>query len=63
MICNEFSLSYGITQVVQACAYALGVPVDIIRVKPTTTLTAPNNGMSGAGVTSETCVYVSILAP
>uniref|UniRef100_A0A0A9YL90 Indole-3-acetaldehyde oxidase n=1 Tax=Lygus hesperus TaxID=30085 RepID=A0A0A9YL90_LYGHE len=45
------------TKVVQACAYALGVPVDMIQVKPTTTLTSPNNGMSGASVTSETCVY------
>ncbi|BET01357.1 Xanthine dehydrogenase [Nesidiocoris tenuis] len=45
------------TKVVQACAYALGISVDLIKVKPTSNLTSPNNGMSGASVTSETCVY------
>ncbi|XP_014251130.1 indole-3-acetaldehyde oxidase-like [Cimex lectularius] len=45
------------TKVAQVCAYALGIPLDMVKVKPTNCLTAPNDGMSGASITSDTCCH------
>ncbi|XP_061428611.1 LOW QUALITY PROTEIN: xanthine dehydrogenase-like [Lethenteron reissneri] len=41
------------TKVAQVCAFELGVPVDIVSVKPTTTLCSPNAQATGGSVSSE----------
>ncbi|XP_072438458.1 xanthine dehydrogenase-like [Chiloscyllium punctatum] len=41
------------TKVAQVCAYVLGIPVDLISVKATTTTTSPNSGTTGRSITSE----------
>ncbi|XP_041042508.1 xanthine dehydrogenase-like isoform X2 [Carcharodon carcharias] len=41
------------TKVAQVCAYALGIPVDFISIKPTTTINSPNSGATGGSITSE----------
>ncbi|XP_078070968.1 uncharacterized protein LOC144495034 isoform X2 [Mustelus asterias] len=41
------------TKVAQVCAYALGIPVDLISIKPTTTVNSPNSGATGGSITSE----------
>ncbi|XP_008214986.2 indole-3-acetaldehyde oxidase [Nasonia vitripennis] len=43
------------TKVAQVAAYTLGIDMDMIRVKPTNNLTAPNDGASGASITSDCC--------
>ncbi|XP_035827747.1 xanthine dehydrogenase [Aplysia californica] len=41
------------TKVVQVCALKLGVPVEKIRVSPSSTVSSPNGWFTGASVTSE----------
>ncbi|XP_043564200.1 xanthine dehydrogenase-like isoform X1 [Chiloscyllium plagiosum] len=41
------------TKVAQVCAYALGIPVNSISIKPTTTISSPNSGPTGGSMTSE----------
>ncbi|XP_048451057.1 xanthine dehydrogenase-like [Rhincodon typus] len=41
------------TKVAQVCAYVLGIPVDLIAIKPTTTISSPNSGTTGRSITSE----------
>jgi hypothetical protein len=46
--------------VAQAVAYTLGISLDLVSVKPSNNLTAPNNANTGGSATSELCTYVCI---
>lgn len=46
-------------QVVQVVAKTLGVPLDLVKVKPSNVLTGPNNFMTAGSVTSELNCLVS----
>lgn len=46
------------TKVAQVVAYALGIPLEFVRVKPTDNVSAANAFVSGATVTSESVCYV-----
>ncbi|XP_061182872.1 xanthine dehydrogenase-like [Saccostrea echinata] len=43
------------TKVIQVCATTLGIPMDIIRVKPTDSLSTANSVTTGGSITSELC--------
>ncbi|XP_022343245.2 uncharacterized protein LOC111136587 [Crassostrea virginica] len=43
------------TKVIQVCAYTLGIPIDLVRVKPTDSLTTANSATTGGSITSELC--------
>ena len=47
-----------VPQVAQVAAKTLGVPLDLIKVKPTNTLIGPNDITTGGSVTSELCCLV-----
>lgn len=42
------------------CAYALGIPLEKVSVKPSNNLVAANAMFTGASVTSEGITYVSL---
>lgn len=46
-------------QVAQVCASSLGLPLDAVVVKPTNTLTCPNDGLTGGSFTTDSVCYVS----
>jgi xanthine dehydrogenase molybdopterin-binding subunit B len=48
-------------QAAQVCAYELGIPVDVIKVKATNTLTAAGSCFTGSSVTSELVAKVCLL--
>lgn len=48
------------TKVIQTVAYVLGIPIDIISIKPTNTLTAPNAIVTGGSIGSEISCFVSL---
>ncbi|XP_069792527.1 xanthine dehydrogenase/oxidase-like isoform X2 [Narcine bancroftii] len=41
------------TKVAQVCAYMLGISVDYVSIKPTTTNSSPNSGATGGSIASE----------
>ncbi|XP_078252682.1 xanthine dehydrogenase/oxidase-like [Rhinoraja longicauda] len=41
------------TKVAQVCAYKLGIPIESVLIKPTTTDSSPNSAASGGSITSE----------
>ncbi|XP_071116536.1 uncharacterized protein [Haliotis cracherodii] len=41
------------TKMMQVCAFELGIPMDTIKVKPTTTMADSNSNMTGGSITSE----------
>jgi hypothetical protein len=41
-------------------AYTLNIPLELVSVKPSNNLTAPNGMVTGASVTSDACAYVRI---
>ncbi|XP_072923323.1 xanthine dehydrogenase/oxidase-like isoform X2 [Hemitrygon akajei] len=41
------------TKVAQVCAYMLGISVDYVSIKPTTTNSSPNSGATGGSISSE----------
>ncbi|KAK7111653.1 xanthine dehydrogenase-like [Littorina saxatilis] len=45
------------TKVAQATAHALGVPLDMVKVRPLQSLVANNSMFTGGSTTSEQCVY------
>ncbi|XP_075216126.1 xanthine dehydrogenase-like [Lycorma delicatula] len=45
------------TKAAQVCAYVLGIPLEHVKVKPTTTVVSPNNVMTGGSITSESVCY------
>nr|KAI8764756.1 xanthine dehydrogenase-like [Biomphalaria glabrata] len=50
------------TKVIQGVAYILGVPIDLIKVRPNQNIVTPNNNVSGASVSSEMAMQASIEA-
>ncbi|XP_052896949.1 xanthine dehydrogenase/oxidase-like [Anopheles moucheti] len=50
------------TKAAQVAAFTLGIPLEKISVKPTTSMTSPNNGMTGGSMTSEAVCYAVIKA-
>lgn len=57
---GSIEMSQGLnTKVAQTAAHILGVPLDKISVKPSNTLTSPNNICTGGSVGSETSCFVS----
>lgn len=49
------------TKVAQVCAYKLNIPLSKIQVKPSNSLSNPNNPCTGGSVTSETVCLVSFV--
>lgn len=49
------------TKVAQVAAFALGVPLDSISVKPMDNVSSANAALTGSSVTSEMACYVSII--
>lgn len=49
-------------KVTQVCAHMLKIPMEMISIKPSNTLTSPNNMMSGGSITSEACCYATMEA-
>ncbi|XP_023954191.2 xanthine dehydrogenase-like [Bicyclus anynana] len=47
------------TKVAQVCAYVLGVPLDKIRIKPSTSLISPNAMVTGASIGSECVAFAT----
>lgn len=43
------------TKVIQVCASTLGIPMDVIKVKPTDSLSTANSITTGGSITSELC--------
>ncbi|XP_049838711.1 xanthine dehydrogenase-like [Schistocerca gregaria] len=50
------------TKVAQVCAYALGVPLELVSIKPSNVLTSPNNMVTGGSIASESCAYATLRA-
>jgi xanthine dehydrogenase molybdopterin-binding subunit B len=50
------------TKVAQAIAMSFNIPLSLIRVKDTSTLTVPGASATGGSVGSETCVQSALLA-
>ncbi|GLV36468.1 Aldehyde oxidase 3 [Carabus blaptoides fortunei] len=50
------------TKVAQVCAHTLHIPLDMISIKATNTLTTPNNTATGGSITSEAVCYGTIKA-
>lgn len=48
------------TKVAQVCAYTLGIPLELVSVKPSNTLTAPNGMVTGGSITSESCAFATM---
>ncbi|XP_039304286.1 xanthine dehydrogenase 1 isoform X2 [Solenopsis invicta] len=48
------------TKVAQVAAYALGIDLNLVNVKPTNNIVTPNNAVTGGSVTSESCAYATI---
>ncbi|XP_076115153.1 xanthine dehydrogenase-like isoform X1 [Mytilus galloprovincialis] len=48
------------TKVAQVCAYELGVPMDLIKIKANTTLANANDVTTGGSITSELCCLAVI---
>lgn len=48
------------TKVAQVCAYELGVPVDLIKIKANNTLSNANDVVTGGSITSELCCLAVI---
>ncbi|XP_039757385.1 xanthine dehydrogenase-like [Pararge aegeria] len=47
------------TKVAQVCAFVLGVPLDKIRIKPSTSLISPNAMVTGASIGSECVAFAT----
>ena len=45
-------------QVGQVCAYELGIPITMVTVRGTDTVTEVNNATTGGSITSEGCCQV-----
>lgn len=47
-------------QVAQVCAYELGIPMDMVKVKATDSLISANSATTGGSITTENCCEVII---
>lgn len=50
------------TKVAQVCAHILGIPLEMVAVKPSNNLVCPNADTTGGSQTSEVCSYATIKA-
>lgn len=50
------------TKVAQVCAYSLGIPLDKVSVKPSTSFTSPNNMVTGGSIGSECVAFATVKA-
>lgn len=50
------------TKVAQVCAHILGIPLEMVAVKPSNNLVCPNAMTTGGSQTSEVCAYATIKA-
>lgn len=50
------------TKAAQVCAYALGIPLKKVSVKPSTSFTSPNNIVTGGSVGSECVAFATLKA-
>ncbi|XP_037293464.1 xanthine dehydrogenase-like isoform X2 [Manduca sexta] len=50
------------TKVAQVCAYVLGIPIDKISVKPSTSFTSPNGSVTGGSIGSECVAFATMKA-
>ena len=47
------------TKVAQTVAYEFGIPLHLVKIKPSNNLNGANSYLSGASFTSELCCFVS----
>ena len=59
-VCYNVMVNPKYLQVAQVVAYTLNIDLELVSVKPSNNLTAPNSMVSGGSITSEVCSYVSI---
>lgn len=50
------------TKAIQSCAYKFGIPIDLINVKPSYNVIAPNSMLSGGSITSEAICFAILRA-
>ncbi|KAK0168931.1 hypothetical protein PV327_002687 [Microctonus hyperodae] len=50
------------TKVAQVAAHTLGIDLDMINVKPSNNMAAPNNSVTGGSLTSESCAHATLKA-
>ncbi|XP_047098649.1 xanthine dehydrogenase-like [Schistocerca piceifrons] len=48
-------------KVAQVCAYALGMALELVSIKPSNVLTSPNNMVTGGSIASESCAYLNVM--
>ena len=53
-------LRFYVEKVAQVAAHTLGIDLDMVSVKPSNNIIAPNNSVTGGSITSESCAYVNI---
>ena len=56
---RDVSITTILSQVAQVAAKTLGIPIEMIKVKPSMTLTNPNGITTGGSITSELNCFVS----
>nr|CAD7197904.1 unnamed protein product [Timema douglasi] len=49
------------TKVAQVSAHILGIPLEMVSIKPSNTLTAPNGMVTGGSIASEACCYAAMM--
>ncbi|KDR17215.1 hypothetical protein L798_08320, partial [Zootermopsis nevadensis] len=49
------------TKVAQVVAHTLNIPLELVSVKPSNNVTAPNGMASGGSITSEACAYAAMI--
>ena len=59
-VCGNVTVGPSCSQVAQVVAHTLNIDLELVSVKPSNNLTAPNGMVSGGSLTSEACAYVSI---
>nr|CAD7570668.1 unnamed protein product [Timema californicum] len=48
-------------EVAQVSAHILGIPLEMVSIKPSNTLTAPNGMVTGGSIASEACCYAAMM--
>nr|CAD7400539.1 unnamed protein product [Timema poppensis] len=48
-------------KVAQVSAHILGIPLEMVSIKPSNTLTAPNGMVTGGSIASEACCYAAMM--
>lgn len=50
------------TKISQVAAHALGIDLELVKVRPSDNFTAPNNSVTGGSISSESCAYATMMA-